>query len=207
MRLHRPEALAVGRVDCRAVPQNGSGRPEPDEDVVRKAAGEEVEVGEVDIGGNHRHAADVTVPHMPNLEDFNNDFNAFNQALIDEFRSNGGEVTGMFAGAPIVLITTTGAKSGERRTTPIVYTTDGDNIVIIASKGGSPTSPDWYHNLVANPDVTVEVPTEKFEARARVAQEPERERLYRAQAALMPNFAEYEKATTRKIPVVVLERV
>jgi len=144
---------------------------------------------------------------MPNLEDFNNDFSAFNQALIDEFRSNGGEVTGMFAGAPIVLITTTGAKSGKRRTTPIVYTTDGDNIVIIASKGGSPTSPDWYHNLVANPDVTVEVPTEKFEARARVAQEPERERLYRAQAALMPNFAEYEKATTRKIPVVVLERV
>ena len=144
---------------------------------------------------------------MPNLEDFNNDFNAFNQALIDEFRTNGGQVTGMFAGAPLVLITTTGAKSGQRRTTPIVYTTDGDNVVIIASKGGSPTSPDWFHNLVANPDVTVELPNEKFEARARVAEEPERERLFRAQAALMPNFAEYEKATTRKIPVVVLERV
>ena len=144
---------------------------------------------------------------MPNLEDFDNDFNAFNAALIDEFRNNAGKVTGMFAGAPLVLITTTGAKSGKQRTTPIVYTTDGDNVVIIASKGGAPTSPDWYHNLVANPDVTVELATEKFEARARVAEEPERERLYQAQAALMPNFTEYAKATTRKIPVVVLERV
>jgi deazaflavin-dependent oxidoreductase (nitroreductase family) len=144
---------------------------------------------------------------MPNLEDFNGDFTAFNAALIDEFRSNGGEVTGMFGGSPLVLITTTGAKSGQKRTTPIVYTNDaGGNVVIIASKGGAPTSPDWFHNLVANPDVTVELPTETFEARARVAEEPEREQLYRAQAALMPNFAEYEKATTRKIPVVVLER-
>src|SRR5476649_1577359 len=125
---------------------------------------------------------------MPNLEDFNNDFKAFNAAVIDEFRNNGGQVTGMFAGAPLVLITTTGAKSGQRRTTPIVYTTDGDRLVIIASKGGAPTSPDWYHNLVAHPDVTVELPTETFEARARVAEEPERDRLYRAQAALMPNF-------------------
>ncbi|MDQ1447253.1 MAG: hypothetical protein QOC79_224 [Actinomycetota bacterium] len=144
---------------------------------------------------------------MPNLEDFNNDFAAFNQALIDEFRNDGGKVTGMFAGAPLVLITTTGAKSGRRRTTPIVHTTDGDRIVIIASKGGAPTSPDWYHNLVAHPEVTVELPTETFEARARVAEGPEREKLWRAQAALMPNFDEYQKATTRKIPVVVLERV
>jgi len=144
---------------------------------------------------------------MPNLEDFNNDFNAFNAALVDEFRANAGQVTGMFSGAPLVLITTTGAKSGKRRTTPIVYTTDGDAVVIIASKGGSPTSPDWFHNLVANPEVKVELATETFQAKARVAEEPEREELYRAQAALMPNFAEYEKATTRKIPVVVLERV
>jgi deazaflavin-dependent oxidoreductase (nitroreductase family) len=151
--------------------------------------------------------SDVTFVHMPNLEDFNNDFHAFNEALIDEFRTNAGQVTGIFAGAPLVLITTTGAKSGRKRTTPIVYTTDGDDVVIIASKGGAPTSPDWFHNLVANPDVTVELPNEKFEARARVAEEPERERLYRAQAALMPNFSEYEKATTRQIPVVVIERV
>ena len=143
---------------------------------------------------------------MPNIEDFKDDFKGFNNAVIDEFRSNGGQVTGMFAGAPLVLLTTKGAKSGTARTTPIVYTTDGDNIVVIASKGGAPTSPDWYHNLVANPDVTVELPNETFEGRARVAEGEERERLYRAQAELMPNFAEYEKATTRKIPVVVLER-
>jgi len=144
---------------------------------------------------------------VPNLEDFNNDFAAFNQALIEEFRSNAGQVTGMFAGAPLVLITTKGAKSGKERTTPIVYTTTGDSVVIIASKAGAPTSPDWFHNLVAHPEVKVELANETFQARARVAEEPEREQLYRAQAALMPNFAEYEKATTRKIPVVVLDRV
>jgi deazaflavin-dependent oxidoreductase (nitroreductase family) len=144
---------------------------------------------------------------MPNFEDFKDDFAAFNQAVIDEFRDDGGQVTGVFAGAPLVLITTTGAKSGRRRTTPIVYTTDGDRIVVIASKGGAPTSPDWYHNLVAHPEVTVELPSETFEARARTAEGLERERLWRAQAALMPNFDEYQKATTRQIPVVVLERV
>jgi deazaflavin-dependent oxidoreductase (nitroreductase family) len=84
---------------------------------------------------------------------------------------------------------------------------DGDNVVIIASKGGAPTSPDWFHNLVANPDVTVELPSETYAARARVTEGAERDRLFRAQAELMPNFAEYEKATTRVIPVVVLERV
>ncbi|MCU1465569.1 MAG: nitroreductase family deazaflavin-dependent oxidoreductase [Actinomycetia bacterium] len=143
---------------------------------------------------------------MPNIEDFKDDFRGFNGAVVEEFRNNGGQVTGMFAGAPLVLLTTTGAKSGKQRTTPVVYTTDGDKVVVIASKGGAPTSPDWYHNLVANPDVTVELPTEKFEGRARVAEGEERDRLYRAQAELMPNFADYEKATTRKIPVVVLER-
>lgn len=143
---------------------------------------------------------------MPNIEDFKDDFQGFNDALVEEFRTNGGQVTGMFGQAPLVLITTKGAKSGKLRTTPIVHTNDGDSVVIIASKGGAPTSPDWYHNLVSNPDVTVELPGEKFEARARVAEGDERDRLYEAQAELMPNFAEYQKATTRKIPVVVLER-
>ncbi|MDQ1434063.1 MAG: hypothetical protein QOF59_879 [Actinomycetota bacterium] len=143
---------------------------------------------------------------MPNIEDFKDDFRGFNDALVEEFRNNGGKVTGMFGDAPLVLLTTTGAKSGKTRTTPVVYTTDGDKVVVIASKGGAPTSPDWYHNLVANPDVTVELSTDKFEGRARVAEGEERDRLYRAQAELMPNFADYEKATTRKIPVVVLER-
>jgi len=144
---------------------------------------------------------------MPNLEDYKDDFQGYNAALIDEFRNNGGHVTGMFENAPVVLITTTGAKSGKRRTIPIVHTRDGDNVVIIASKGGAPTNPDWFHNLVANPDVTVELPNETFDARARVAEGDERDRLWRAQADAMPNFDEYQKGTTRLIPVVVLERV
>ena len=135
-----------------------------------------------------------------------NDFNAFNRALIAEYRANGGKVSGQFANAPLLLLTTTGAKSGASRTTPLVYTTDGDRIVVIASKGGAPTNPDWYHNLVANPEATVELGVEKFQVRAYVPQGQERERLYNQQAALMPNFAEYQKNTTRQIPVVVLER-
>jgi deazaflavin-dependent oxidoreductase (nitroreductase family) len=173
---------------------------------VREAVGEGVDVGQIRSSGICATNSTFTSA-MPNIEDFKDDFKGFNNAVIDEFRSNGGQVTGMFAGAPLVLLTTTGAKSGKTRTTPIVYTTDGDNVVIIASKGGAPTSPDWFHNLVANPEVKVELANETFDAKARVAEEPERERLYRAQAALMPNFDEYQKATTRKIPVVVLERV
>ncbi len=133
--------------------------------------------------------------------------NDFNRKLIDEFRANGGKVTGVFENAPLLLLTTTGAKSGQQRTNPLAYTTDGDDIVIIASKAGAPTNPDWYHNLVANPFVTVELPNETLEARARVTEDPERERLFRAQAAVMPGFNDYEAKTTRKIPVVVLERV
>lgn len=145
---------------------------------------------------------------MPNLEDFNGDFAAYNAALIDEFRSNHGAVTGMFAAAPLVLVTTTGAKSGQPRTTPVVFTRAPDgNVVIIASKGGAPSHPDWYHNIVANPDVDVELADETYKARARIASGDERRALYDAQAAVMPNFSEYEKATTREIPVVVLERV
>lgn len=136
-----------------------------------------------------------------------NELNDFNANLIREFRANGGKVTGVFERAPLLLLTTTGAKSGRRRTTPVVFTRDGDRLVVIASKGGAPTHPAWYHNLVANPTVTVELPTETFDARATVATGAERERLYQAQAALMPNFTEYQEKTTREIPVVVLERV
>jgi deazaflavin-dependent oxidoreductase (nitroreductase family) len=135
------------------------------------------------------------------------DRNDFNENLIAEFRANGGKVSGMFAGRPMLLLTTTGAKSGLQRTTPLVHTRDGDRIVVIASKGGAPTSPAWYHNLVANPTVTVELGTEKFPAKATVVTGAERDRLYAAQAAMMPAFAEYETKTTRKIPVVVLERL
>ena len=134
------------------------------------------------------------------------DFNEFNRNIIDEFRSNGGKVSGMFAGAPLVLVTHTGAKSGQRRTTPVVYTTDGDRIVIIASKGGSPENPAWYHNLVADPDVTVEVGPETFDGTAVVLDGDERDRIFDRQKRDIPNFAEYEQKTTRVIPVIRLDR-
>lgn len=133
--------------------------------------------------------------------------NSFNEGIVKEFRENGGKVGGDFSGAPMVILTTTGAKSGQPRVSPLVYTTDGDRIVIIASKGGAPTNPDWYFNLIANPIATVEIGTEKFQVRATEVTGEERDRLYAAQAALMPGFADYEKKTTRKIPVFVLERI
>jgi len=132
--------------------------------------------------------------------------NDFNQQVIAEFRANSGKVGGPFAGSPMVLLTTTGAKSGKERTSPLVYTTDGDRIVIIASKAGAPTNPDWYHNIVANPTATVEIGTERFQAHATVAEGAERDRLFNQQATQMPGFAEYQTKTTRVIPVVVLER-
>ncbi len=134
------------------------------------------------------------------------DINAFNRQIIEEFRANGGKVGGMFAGVPLLLLSHTGAKSGKVRTSPLAYTVDGDRLVIIASKAGAPTNPDWYHNLVANPEATVELPDESFAARARVAEGTERDRLYDQMAAQMPNFAEYQRNTERRIPVVVLER-
>jgi deazaflavin-dependent oxidoreductase (nitroreductase family) len=135
------------------------------------------------------------------------DENDFQKNVIAEFRANDGKVGGMFEGQPMLLLTTTGAKSGQPRLIPLVYTTDGDRLVVIASKGGAPTNPDWFRNLVAHPTVTVELGAETFQARASVAESPERERLYDQQAALMPGFAEYQRKTTRQIPVVVLERV
>jgi deazaflavin-dependent oxidoreductase (nitroreductase family) len=135
------------------------------------------------------------------------DFATFNRNLIDHFRANAGEIKeGIFKGAPILLLTTKGARSGVTYTTPLVYTRDGDRLVIIASKGGAPTNPSWYHNVVANPTVTIEVGDEKYEANAVVTQGDERDRLFNAQATLMPNFAEYQRKTTRRIPVVALER-
>ena len=132
--------------------------------------------------------------------------NDFNRNVIEEFRGNNGKVSGPFEKSPLVLLTTTGAKSGKQHITPVVYTKDGDNIVVIASMGGAPKSPAWYHNLVAHPEVTVELPGETYTAKARVTEGEERERLFRAQADLMPNFDDYQRKTTRVIPVVVLER-
>lgn len=132
---------------------------------------------------------------------------AFNRDLVREYRANGGTVTGPFAGRPLLLLTTTGARTGEPRTTPLVYTTDGDRLVVIASKGGAPSNPAWYHNLTVNPEATVELGTERFQVRAEVAQGAERDRLFEAQAAQMPNFADYQRKTSRRIPVFTLQRV
>ena len=132
------------------------------------------------------------------------DMKSFNQTVIDEFRANGGETTGPFAGAPLLLLNSTGAKSGETRTSPVVHTRDGDRYVIIASKAGADTNPNWYHNLVANPQATIEVGAETIPVVATVAEGEERTRLYDAQAALMPNFAEYAEKTARQIPVFIL---
>ncbi|GAA1029458.1 MULTISPECIES: nitroreductase family deazaflavin-dependent oxidoreductase [Amycolatopsis] len=131
----------------------------------------------------------------------------WNQQIIDEFRANAGKVGGMFEGKNMVLITHIGAKSGKERVSPLVYTTDGDRIVIVASKGGADTNPDWYHNLVANPAVTVEIGTDKFPATAKLVEDrAERDRLYAGMVAHAEGFADYEKKTERVIPVFVLER-
>ena len=133
------------------------------------------------------------------------DWNGWNRKVIDEFRANEGRVGGSFEGAPMVLLHTMGARSGKERVNPLMYLPEGDRIVVFASKGGAPDNPDWYHNLVANPDVTVEVGTETKPGTARVAGPDERDTLYAEQARRYPQFGEYEKLTTRRIPVVVIE--
>ena len=133
--------------------------------------------------------------------------NAFNKRIIDEFRANGGKVGAPFAGAPMILITTKGAKTGQLTTTPLVYNTDGDRMTIIASMAGAPKNPAWYHNLVAHPEIEVEVGTEKIKVTATEAKGAERDALYAKQAAKFPAFSDYEKKTTRRIPVLVLTRV
>jgi deazaflavin-dependent oxidoreductase (nitroreductase family) len=132
-------------------------------------------------------------------------FQNYNQRVIDEFRANAGIVSGR--GSSLLLLTTTGAKSGRQHTTPLAYTRDGDHYVILASKGGAPTNPAWYHNLVAHPDVTVEVGGETFQAHANVVEGAERERLFDQMTAKMPGFADYQRNTTRQIPVIVLARI
>jgi deazaflavin-dependent oxidoreductase (nitroreductase family) len=130
----------------------------------------------------------------------------WNSRTIEEFRSNGGKVGGVWKDRPLLLLTTTGAKSGKRHTTPTMYLREGDRLLVFASKGGAPTHPDWYHNLQVNPRVTVEVGGEAYEATATVLKGEERDRLYARQAELYPQFADYQRKTTRKIPVIALER-
>lgn len=128
-----------------------------------------------------------------------------NKGIIEEFRDRGGKVGGPFEGAPILLLHTRGARSGRERVNPMMYQADGDNIAVFASKGGAPTHPDWYHNLLAQPRVTIEIGTETREMVARVAEGDERERIWTKQKRDYPGFAEYERKTSRQIPVIVLE--
>jgi deazaflavin-dependent oxidoreductase (nitroreductase family) len=130
----------------------------------------------------------------------------WNAAIIEEFRTNEGRVGGRFEGAPMLLLTTTGRKSGTKRTNPMMYLPDGDRLLVFASKGGAPTNPDWYRNLVADPHVTVEVGTEKYQAHATVLHGDERDRLYAEQSRRYPGFGEYQRNTSRVIPVVALVR-
>ena len=133
------------------------------------------------------------------------DFNGWNRKIIEEFRANGGQVGGQFEGSPLLLLHTTGARTGQERVSPVMYRVDGDRLVVFASKAGMPTNPDWYHNLVAHPDVDAEVGTETRPLRARVAEGDERERIWSAQKREYPGFADYETKTSREIPVVILE--
>src|SRR5581483_11721454 len=123
-----------------------------------------------------------------------------NQAIIAEFRANGGKVGGPFADTPLLLLTTVGAKSGQPRTTPLAYVADGDRLVVTASNGGRDQHPAWYHNVLAQPLVTVELGAERFQARAIVADQTERDHLYARMVARNPGFAEFERSTSRKIP-------
>ena len=132
--------------------------------------------------------------------------NDWNRQTVEAFRANEGKVGGIWEGRPLLLLTTTGAKSGQRRTNPVMYLRDGDRLLVFASKGGAPTSPDWYHNLVVHPQVTVEVGNETYEATATALSGQERDQFYAKQAQLYPQFAEYQAKTTRQIPVIALER-
>ncbi|SEH48350.1 deazaflavin-dependent oxidoreductase, nitroreductase family [Mycolicibacterium rutilum] len=134
------------------------------------------------------------------------DFDEMNRNVIREFRETGGRAGGVFEGKPLVLVHHFGAKSGTERIAPLVPYLDGDRIYIFASKGGADTNPDWYHNLVAHPDIAVELGTETFPATARVLTGQERDDIYAKQVAVEPQFGDYQRNTTRVIPVVELVR-
>lgn len=143
---------------------------------------------------------------MSALRSFNADPRAFNRNLIAEFRANGGKVSSIPSSGRLLVLTTTGARSGRPHAVPLGFARDGDRLVIIASNNGAPRVPAWYHNLAANPGVTVEVGTERYQARATTAKGAERERLVALLATQLPFFADHEQRAGRQIPIVVLER-
>ena len=134
------------------------------------------------------------------------DGNDWNRQTIEAFRANGGKVGGMWEGRPLLLLTTTGAKSGRRLTHPLMYLRDDDRLLVFASTGGAPTNPDWYHNLLAHPELTVEVGNETYDAIATPVTGEERDRIYARWAEMYPQYGEYQRNTTRKIPVIALQR-
>jgi deazaflavin-dependent oxidoreductase (nitroreductase family) len=134
------------------------------------------------------------------------DFDEVNRQVIGEFREKGGKAGGMFEGKPLVLVHHVGAKSGVQRIAPLVPLLDGDRIFIFASKGGADNNPDWYHNLVANPNTVAELGSETFPVTARVLSGPERDDVYAKQSVVQPQFAEYQRKTARLIPVLELQR-
>jgi len=136
---------------------------------------------------------------MPDADDWN-------ARIIEEFRSNEGRVGGQFEGAPLLLLTSTGARSGKERVNPMMYLAEGERLYVFASKAGAPTNPDWYHNLMAHPRAVVEVGADRFDVTASVVTGPERDRIYAEQATRYPGFAEYQEKTDRVIPVVALDR-
>jgi len=129
-----------------------------------------------------------------------------NRQVIEEFRANAGKVGGNYEGRPLLLLSTSGWKTGRTHTTPVMYLADGEGYCVFASKGGAPEHPAWYLNLVANPRVSVEVGSERFEAQATVVGSDERDALYRKQESLFGQFTQYQRKTTRTIPVVRLTR-
>ncbi len=134
------------------------------------------------------------------------ELSSWNHQRIEEFRTNKGKIGGPFKDAPMLLLTTTGARSGKRHTIPLVYLPDNDRFIIFASNAGSPTEPDWYHNIVAHPQVTIEFGTETFDVTATIVTGEERDRLYNRQAKVNPVFADFQARTTRTIPVIALQR-
>jgi deazaflavin-dependent oxidoreductase (nitroreductase family) len=131
----------------------------------------------------------------------------WNRKVIEEFRAGGGKIGGQFEGAPLLLLHTVGATTGQRRVTPMMYMALPKGFAVFASAAGSPKNPAWYHNLIANPRVRAEIGADTIEFTARVAEGEERERIWTAQKDAYQGFADYERATTRQIPVVILEPV
>jgi deazaflavin-dependent oxidoreductase (nitroreductase family) len=133
--------------------------------------------------------------------------NDWNSSIIKEFHDNGGKVGGPFEGRTLLLLHSKGARSGQTRINPLAYMVEGDRFIVFASKAGAPTNPDWYYNLIANPEVTIEVGAETLPARATILEGEERDRMWARVVELMPGFGDYEKKTDRTIPAIALERI